>query len=273
MIRRLLLVLALATATLAAAASPATAVVGGNNAEPGEYPAVAQVTYAAWSCTGTLIAPDTVLTAGHCSSIDAGVVGTPITWPAALIDVRVGSYRDGDGERVPVRRVVAHRNYLATMGYDISLLKLQRASTKPPVRVAGAGEREIWSPGSMATVAGWGVTEEGGSSGPDVLQEADVPVTTDDHCANAYPEFDARTMVCAGYPEGGVDTCQGDSGGPLFGHFEEEGLRVVEEGLRVVGTTSFGDGCARPGKPGVYARVADTELREWIRGHAPDGVN
>jgi secreted trypsin-like serine protease len=93
-----------------------------------------------------------------------------------------------------------------------------------------------------------------------------VPVTTDAYCAGAYGDFDARTMVCAGYPEGGVDTCQGDSGGPMFG-------RAGDGSLRVVGTTSFGEGCARPNKPGVYGRVGDDTLREWIRTRVPNGVN
>jgi trypsin len=265
LIRPLLLALALATASLAAAAAPAAAIVGGNDASPNEYPAVAKVTYSIWSCTGTLIAPDTVLTAGHCSSVDAGVVGTPVTWPARLIDVRIGGHRSGEGERVPVSSVIAHRNYLATSGYDISLLRLSRASTKAPVKVAGSGERDIWSPGTLETIVGWGVTEEGGDP-PAVLQEAEVPITTDAYCDDAYGGIDERTMVCAGYPEGGVDTCQGDSGGPMLG-------RAADGSFRVVGTTSWGEGCARAGKPGVYGRVGDDTLREWIRRYAPGGVN
>ena len=148
-------------------------------------------------------------------------------------------------------------NYLPTSGYDISILKLTRASTKAPTKVAGAGERELWAAGTLETIVGWGATEEGGDA-PDVLQEAQVPITTDAYCAGAYSDFDAATMVCAGFPQGGVDTCQGDSGGPMFG-------RDAAGALRVVGATSFGEGCARPGKPGVYARVGDAALREWIR--------
>ena len=72
-------------------------------------------------------------------------------------------------------------------------------------------------------------------------------------------------MLCAGFPQGGVDTCQGDSGGPMYG-------TTASGARRVVGATSFGEGCARPGKPGVYARVGDTALREWIASVAPAAV-
>jgi hypothetical protein len=43
-------------------------------------------------------------------------------------------------------------------------------------------------------------------------------------------------------------------------------------GLRLVGDTSYGEGCARPGKPGIYGRLGDTVLREWIRSVAPNAV-
>jgi len=187
-----------ACAALAVSAAPSSAIVGGNNASQDEYPSVAKITFGLFSCTGTLIAPDT-------------------------------------------------------------------ASVKAPTKVAGAAEGGLWAPSTMETIAGWGTTSEGGSA-PSVLQEAQVPITTDDYCSGAYDDFESTTMVCAGYPQGGVDTCQGDSGGPMFG-------RATTGELRVVGATSFGEGCARAGKPGVYARVGDTTLREWIRGQSPAGVN
>jgi secreted trypsin-like serine protease len=134
-----------------------------------------------------------------------------------------------------------------------------------PTQVAGAGERSTWSAGALETIVGWGATSEGGDL-PDSLQEARVPITTDAYCAGAYSDFDPATMVCAGFPQGGVDTCQGDSGGPMFG-------RTSAGALHVVGTTSFGEGCARPGKPGVYARVADETLRPWIAQNTGTGVS
>jgi len=265
LVRRAITALALAGAILTVTAVPSMAVVGGRDASAGEYPSVAHVSYGAFLCTGTLIAPNWVLTAGHCSSVTGAAVATPASWPAQLIDVRIGGLHEGEGEQVPVSRVVMQPNYLVNSGYDISLLQLSRNSTQAPTKVAGSGEGSLWAPGTLETIAGWGTTSEGGDT-PDTLQEAEVPITTDPYCAGAYDDFDATTMVCAGFPEGGVDTCQGDSGGPMFGH-------AADGSLRVVGATSFGEGCARAGKPGVYARVGDATLREWIRAQAPAGVN
>src|SRR3712207_4273673 len=127
----------------------------------------------------------------------------------------------------------------------------------------------------MATIAGFGVTESGGDQ-PEILQEAQVPITSDAVAAEAYPYlvegvdplfggFESRTQVAAGFPQGGVDTCQGDSGGPL--------LAPAGTGFRLVGDTSYGAGCAEPGYPGVYGRVADTTLRTWIASVAPGAVS
>jgi secreted trypsin-like serine protease len=62
-----------------------------------------------------------------------------------------------------------------------------------------------------------------------------------------------------------VDTCQGDSGGPL--------LVPAGTEMRLVGDTSYGAGCAEPGYPGVYGRLADATLREWVASVAPGSVS
>jgi len=71
---------------------------------------------------------------------------------------------------------------------------------------------------TTATVAGWGVTSEGGSS-PDVLHSVDLMLLTNAQCGDAYGYAGqlVDSMICAiGDLEGGEDSCQGDSGGPLF---------------------------------------------------------
>lgn len=266
-----------ATAAVALSASPALAIVGGQPAAEGQFPAVANINIAgALGCTGTLIAPQWVLTAGHCGSVTGEVTGSPLAYPAPLYDVSIGSAQASApaADHYAADQVVIEPKYLATNGYDVTLLHL---TTVPagiaPTPVAGADEGGLWSPGVVETIAGFGTTSENGSA-PDTMQFAHVPIVSDATCAAAYGAddsplangFDPVSMVCAGYPQGGTDTCQGDSGGPLYAT-RADGL------LRVVGATSFGQGCAEAGYPGVYARVADTPIRDWIASQVPGGVD
>src|SRR5215207_11688395 len=89
-------------ATLAAGlvvAAPAQAVVGGNDAEPGEYPYVAHILIdRSFQCTGTLVTPTHVVTAAHCSSlVPGGVANVPLGQPGQLIEVSLGAHRTPSG--------------------------------------------------------------------------------------------------------------------------------------------------------------------------------
>ena len=262
----------------AGTAAPAQAIVGGTDAAPGEYPSVAHVVIdRAFQCTGTLVAPTWVVTAAHCTSITpGGIVNVPVGQPGQLIEVSIGAHKTPrasltgyttDGEKRSVARAIVHPGYTpGQSGYDVSLLELTQPSTKTPVLVAGAAEKTFWAPGTMATIAGFGVTEEDGDQ-PAVLQEAQVPIVTDDYAAAAYDSFENTSQIGAGYERGGVDSCQGDSGGPLY-----VPNPAVPGTFRLAGDTSYGDGCARAGKPGIYGRLGDDTLREWIRSYAPQAV-
>lgn len=230
-------------------------VVGGSPADIADFPYAVALTDASGSqfCGGSLIAEDKVLTAAHCAEGQDPADVVAVTGRTDLTT--------NEGNETPVSDIWIHPDYDGvSTGADVAVLTLSSAvPDAKPIELASATDDPSYAPGTDATVAGWGTTSEGGSSS-DTLLQGTVPVTSDEDCAAAYgSEYDAQGMVCAGLPEGGVDACQGDSGGPL----------VVNGTL--AGVVSWGNGCARPDYPGVYARVgtyADDIAQQLTSGRA-----
>ncbi len=246
-------------------------IVGGQEAEPGEWPwQVALVRkgsdlYQVQFCGGTLIADVWVVTAAHCVTDDA----TPI--PIGDFDIIAGihdlSNPEADIQRRSLVDMIVHPGWdHTTKDNDIALLKLSAPVNERP---GGSGTLPIAYAelvpedvgelvGADVTVTGWGnraANPPGGNNYPPRLHEVVVPVVSNADCNTAYGGRITANMLCAGYPAGGKDSCQGDSGGPLV--YDNAGT------WQLAGVVSFGAGCAAPGYPGVYARVS--RYVPWIQ--------
>ncbi|MFI6208426.1 S1 family peptidase [Streptomyces sp. NPDC051041] len=239
---------ALAAATAAAAATallsaPSAAaapqpIVGGTTTTTTAYPFVMQITDASQNqfCGGTLVSPTKVVTAAHC------MVGET-TSSVRVVGGR--TYLNGTNGTVSrVSRIWIHPSYTtATRGEDVAVLTLSTAMPYATAKYVSSTDTSVYAAGATARILGWGTTSSGGSSS-NQLRTATVPIVSDSSCRTSYgSDFVANEMVCAGYSSGGVDTCQGDSGGPLL------------VGGVLAGITSWGEGCAQAGYPGVYTRL------------------
>uniref|UniRef100_A0A3P9P667 Peptidase S1 domain-containing protein n=1 Tax=Poecilia reticulata TaxID=8081 RepID=A0A3P9P667_POERE len=220
-------------------------IVGGQDAAAGAWPWQVSLHQGGHFCGGSLI--------------------TPITWrlrsPGGSDHLAAWHHATADGFP-PVSRVITHPDYNdQTKDNDVALLQLQEAVTFTdyirPVCLAAAGSD--FPAGQSSWITGWGDVRFQGEDPhrplpfPQTLQEAEIPVVSNSQCSTSYDSITSN-MICAGLTEGGRDTCQGDSGGPMVSN---DGTRWVQSGI-----VSFGFECARPGYPGVYARVS--RYQDWI---------
>ncbi|XP_068231253.1 transmembrane protease serine 9-like [Palaemon carinicauda] len=226
-----------------------TRIVGGIETEVNEYPWQVAIVYAGSNsvfCGGSLLNDLLVVTAAHCvKAMEDYNIAT---------DVLLGAHDVENPTAIQQRIGVSARAYHgqydeSTLDNDVGILLLSAPATlnervKPVCLPRPANDYS----GYEAVTSGWGTLGEGGSQ-PNILNEVDVPIVTNEACNGYYDGEITSNMMCAGYEEGGKDACQGDSGGPL----------VVEDNGRWVlaGITSWGYGCARPNYPGVYARVTE----------------
>jgi secreted trypsin-like serine protease len=243
-------------------------IVGGHAVSISRYPwQAALFVDGEQTCGGSLLTSRIVITAAHCvadtdpncliscSISDPGGDGTTRLDPNDGA-VMLGSSRL-NGPQSPFIGVAVRSSYEPTFRplvprNDVGFLVLAGPSGQTPIKIAGSDEGALWDPGSPVDISGWGDTEAGPP--PDTLQAATVQVIDDGTCSADYgANFDRNAMLCAGFQSGGVDACAGDSGGPLQ-------APLPTGGYRLVGITSWGEGCADPGRPGVYARIAQSTV-------------
>ncbi|XP_067905647.1 chymotrypsinogen 2-like [Heterodontus francisci] len=223
-------------------------IVNGENAVPGSWPwQVSLQDYTGWHfCGGSLINENWVVTAAHCgvSTANYVIVGAS------------NKCSDADGvQTLKIEKAITHPNWDSyNINNDVTLVKLatpvQLTARISPVCLASNAAN--FPGGKLCVTSGWGLTQSTASNTPCQLQQAALPLLTNNKCKNYWGSMISDVMICAG--AAGASSCMGDSGGPL----------VCQDGgaWYLVGIVSWGSGYCSTSTPAVYARV--TEFYPWI---------
>jgi secreted trypsin-like serine protease len=226
-------------------------IIGGKDVKGAEFPDCVAVGNAKrWCCTGTLIAPTVVLSAGHCKECATRVFfGNDVTKKGTIINAI---------------RTVQHPKYHKADHNDLLLLILERPATVKPRKIASASAITTATSGRAV---GFGHIDVSGSFGYGIKREVDVPIGSTGCSGKVGGKSDAAAYGCdtgleivAGKAILTQDSCKGDSGGPFY-------IRGPSSTWLLAGATSRSSKGARPGRicgdGGIYVRV--DKYRDWIQ--------
>jgi secreted trypsin-like serine protease len=239
-------------------------VVGGSDTTATAVPWQVLVRPGPYLCGGSVLDATHVLTAAHCvyDPVDMEVT------PASAIHVYAGVTDrtvTAGGQSPAVVGVAVYPGYdpdyftgdaaiitVAGPGFDLL------ASDVEAIPLTAVGYRA--APTDNLRLSGWGTTlarapEDGDNyDTPAVqLQKADT-VHVSSTCGSVYAGYDDALQLCAG--QANLDACQGDSGGPLAAQ--------IGGVWQLAGIVSAGAGCAWSGYPGLYTRVANPQIHDFI---------
>lgn len=259
-----LLLAALVFAPTSGASGAHASIVNGRAASIAEFPSLAYIEAHegkhGFSCTGTVVAPRVILTAGHC--VEDPETGT-IT-PAAdyLVATGVSNPSEaGPGNVFHVAEAHAFPDFdPGALRGDAALLILATPTSAPPLSIAGAADAGLYAGGASVQLAGWGLTSAGASEPPPNLRATTTVVQSTSVCRSKthsyYPPYSPAVQLCTlalGAKKSGG--CFGDSGGPAIGQRADGS--AVELGIISTGAP----GCD-PKRPNVLTR-ADA-VADWV---------
>jgi secreted trypsin-like serine protease len=262
---------------MAASASPLRPlIIGGTTATSGwGFMAYVQNAENGFFCSGTVVAPELVLTAGHCGADET----TGVPYDPSGYTIYTGNVEWPLGTQSAVSQVIPYPGFTPITTEngsnvddgDAALLVLSTPTLAPTIPLASdPTDLSLLDAGTGALIAGWGLTDPDADAGPSDLQYGETVVQSPSYCAQIASDtegfFDETDQVCAiDAPSDSEGTCNGDSGGPLI--TAEPGTTNPVE----IGLTSYGINSCDTGFPGYFTRAdaISSWVDQWIAALAP----